>query len=220
MCRKFVGGALSAGARVSGLWKGVRTAKHALRPAGAAARSALDLHTLLEILIRGHSRTRPPFPPPLPPLHSLLYYQAVQRNASLYLHTLLAPTGTPLDPSAPGYDAGAIHARTWRANVHLPRPKNKTGVLLLAAGGGKKGDAEASSTPGRVLAGFDGGDGVAAADRASKLPPAPPREIISYLKPNLTVALVDEFSAFPASGVPPHVSSHGKGGGRGVGCGA
>ena len=155
----------------------------------------------------------PRLPLPLIPSHTL---QAVQRNASLYLHTLLAPAGTPLDPAAPGYDPTAVHARTWRANAHLPRPKNKTGVLLLdggskdgKAGGG--GGAVATDTPGRSLAGFGGAtdsggaDSAAAAADAAKAP-QPPREVISYLKPNLTVALIDEFSAFPANAVPPHVS--------------
>jgi len=138
--------------------------------------------------------------------------QAVQRNASLYIHALLAPSGTPLDPSSPTYDATAVHARTWRANAHLPRPKNKTGVKLLEAkkeekgqGGGAGGDVDA--TPGRILAGFGGGGEVGGAGADAAKAAAAPREIISYLKPNLTIALIDEFSAFPANAVPPHVSN-------------
>ena len=35
---------------------------------------------------------------------------------------------------------------------------------------------------------------------------AVPREYISYLKPNLTIAMVDDFTKYPKSGMPPPVS--------------
>lgn len=35
---------------------------------------------------------------------------------------------------------------------------------------------------------------------------AVPREYISYLKPNLTIAMVDDFTKYPKAGIPPIVS--------------
>ena len=34
-----------------------------------------------------------------------------------------------------------------------------------------------------------------------------PREYISYLKPNLTIAMVDDFTKYPAKAIPQPVSS-------------
>lgn len=36
---------------------------------------------------------------------------------------------------------------------------------------------------------------------------ATPREYISYLKPNLTIAVVDDFTKYPAKAIPQPVSS-------------
>ena len=35
---------------------------------------------------------------------------------------------------------------------------------------------------------------------------AAPRKIISYLKPNMTVAIVDDFQVYGAKAIPPQVS--------------
>jgi hypothetical protein len=67
-------------------------------------------------------------------------------------------------------------------NVYLPRPRNKTGVNLLSTEGEQRAAREqAAAEAGR------------------------PREIISLLKPNVTIALVDDATVYPAEKVPEHV---------------
>jgi Cleft lip and palate transmembrane protein 1 (CLPTM1) len=70
---------------------------------------------------------------------------------------------------------------------YLPRPKRREGVNLLSG-------AEAEQ---HALAAKSGSEPGA---------PAEPEEIISFLLPNITFAMVDDFTAYPPNGVPPHVS--------------
>lgn len=63
-----------------------------------------------------------------------------------------------------------------------PRPKKKEGVNLLS------GEA-AERRPQEELAADEG-----------------PAEWISFFKPNVTITMVDDFTAYPADKVPEHVS--------------
>lgn len=47
-------------------------------------------------------------------LSSLSWLQAVQNNGSLYIHTVFLPSGLPLDPTDPEYDASAVLITTHR----------------------------------------------------------------------------------------------------------
>ena len=68
-------------------------------------------------------------------------------------------------------------------NTYLPRPKNKTGVNLLSSPA-EQADAR-----------------IRDAEAAEK-----PREVISYLKPYVSIALVDDATSYPAKAIPEHVS--------------
>lgn len=66
--------------------------------------------------------------------------------------------------------------------VYAPRPKRKEGVNLLS------GEA-AEKRPEEELAAGEG-----------------PPEWIGFYKPNVTITMVDDFTAYPADKVPDHVS--------------
>jgi hypothetical protein len=68
-----------------------------------------------------------------------------------------------------------------------PRPRNTTGVSLLS------GEPAPLTAPASAPAGA-GND-------------TTQREIISYLKPNVSIQLVDHFVTYPRSQIPPNVSA-------------
>ena len=67
----------------------------------------------------------------------------------------------------------------------MPKARNKTGVNLLAT---TQAEQEEARVQGEV-------------DKAK------PREYISYLKPAVSVALLDDATSYPANAVPDHVST-------------
>lgn len=71
-------------------------------------------------------------------------------------------------------------------NKYLPKARNKTGVNLLAT---TQAEQEEARVQGEV-------------DKAK------PREFISYLKPAVSIALLDDATSYPANAVPDHVSTH------------
>ena len=76
------------------------------------------------------------------------------------------------------YDCAAL-------NKYLPKARNKTGVNLLAT---TQAEQEEARAQGEV-------------DKAK------PREYISYLKPAVSIALLDDATSYPANAVPDHVST-------------
>ena len=66
--------------------------------------------------------------------------------------------------------------------VYAPKPKKKEGINLLSGEAAEKRPAE---------------------ELASEEGPVP---WISFLKPNVTITMVDDFSAHPAERIPEHVS--------------
>uniref|UniRef100_A0A7S0RTS6 Cleft lip and palate transmembrane protein 1 n=1 Tax=Chlamydomonas leiostraca TaxID=1034604 RepID=A0A7S0RTS6_9CHLO len=103
----------------------------------------------------------------------------VQRNGSLWLHVVYAKSGSTINPAEPDYDEDVVFGRAFNMISYRPRPKNATGVNLLS------GDA-----------------------LPEKPKEAPPLEIISYLKPNLTIQVVDHFVTYARQAVPPQVLPH------------
>ncbi|GAX82575.1 hypothetical protein CEUSTIGMA_g10001.t1 [Chlamydomonas eustigma] len=113
------------------------------------------------------------------------YYEpseAVQRNGSVYLHTLFAKAGLPINPSDPDYDESMLFGNVHNLIGYYPRPKNSTGVKLLS------GDALPT--------------------KESEEKDLGPREIISFLKPNITVQLVDHYIRYPARNVPQQIAPY------------
>jgi len=137
------------------------------------------------------------------PIPASFPHQTVQNNGTLYLHVVMAPSGSPLDAADAGFDPALVVSRAFPAVAFLPRPKSKAGVNLLSGDKAKQPalakEEEVEEEEGQE---YGGGAGLAK--------PKPPREIISFLKPNLTVAMVDDFSTYNAKAVPDHV--------RGGGC--
>ena len=71
-------------------------------------------------------------------------------------------------------------------NTWLPKQKSKQGINLLSGqdSTGKESTHEEQAELANV-----------------------PREYISYLKPNLTIAMVDDFTKYPVKNIPPPVST-------------
>lgn len=70
-------------------------------------------------------------------------------------------------------------------NTWMPKQKSKQGINLLS--------------------GQDSA-GVKSTHEEQAEQAAGPREYVSYLKPNLTIAMVDDFSKYPAKSIPQPVS--------------
>ena len=69
--------------------------------------------------------------------------------------------------------------------TYLPKAKSKQGINLLS-GQDSSGNQSTHAEQAELA--------------------AVPREYISYLKPNLTIAMVDDFTKYPKNGIPPPVS--------------
>eukprot|EP00882_Tetradesmus_deserticola_P005055 GHRQ01005326.1.p1 GENE.GHRQ01005326.1~~GHRQ01005326.1.p1 ORF type:complete len:625 (+),score=278.98 GHRQ01005326.1:193-2067(+) len=107
--------------------------------------------------------------------------QGVKNNGSVYAHVVFARSGVMIDSPGDDLPPDSIFSKSHSLVVHLPRRQNKTGTNLLSEGGN-------FTTQKRVE--------------------PVEREWISYYKPNLTVALVDHFQAYPKNAIPPQVSPH------------
>ena len=87
----------------------------------------------------------------------------------------------------------------------------KSNATESAAASEKKKGAEEEEAP--PVGGGWGGSAKTKKDDKEKDAPSkgPPREIISFLKPNLTVAMVDDFQAYARGKIPEQVRSIRKG---------
>ncbi|GAB4824016.1 hypothetical protein N2152v2_011062 [Parachlorella kessleri] len=104
---------------------------------------------------------------------------AVQHNGSVWVHAVFTPPGASPSPKDDFFDKGATFARSRELVAYLPKPKAKEGVNLLS--GKNSTDGKASQT-----------------HSASN-----ETVIVSYFKPNVTLAVVDDFSNYPAKAIPP-----------------
>lgn len=80
----------------------------------------------------------------------------------------------------PSKDIDAVRAVL---NTYLPRPKNKTGVNLLVTTQAEQTDAR----------------------EAEKEEAAKPAERINFIKPYISISLIDDATSYPANAVPDHV---------------
>ncbi|PNW78427.1 hypothetical protein CHLRE_09g397900v5 [Chlamydomonas reinhardtii] len=103
--------------------------------------------------------------------------EAVKNNGSVWLHMVLARAGDPVAPDDPAYDPSAVAYYTYQLNAYRPKPRNNTGVNLL------------SENPVDV----------------PKVDPKEPREIMNFIRPNITLQLVDHFQAYNRKAVPPQI---------------
>mmetsp|Transcript_8115 Transcript_8115/g.24117 ORF Transcript_8115/g.24117 Transcript_8115/m.24117 type:complete len:668 (-) Transcript_8115:416-2419(-) len=140
-----------------------------------------------DVLGAGPVWEAPRFMLPLPAEHSrVVTYRpsrAVQNNGSVFVHAVFEATVQELQPalewaegeepddvSAGGGERIVQFTRTWPLNAYMPRPKVTDGVNLLSG----KND-----------------DGKEATQEEQKAAAAAPREIINFLKPNITINLID-----------------------------
>jgi hypothetical protein len=105
---------------------------------------------------------------------------AVQNNGSVWVHAVFTPAGASPSPKDEFFDRTATFGRTSQLNVYLRKRAAKGGVNLLS---GK------NSTDGEALP-----DDMALKNETV---------IISYLKPNVTVQMIDDFTRYNAAQVPP-----------------
>eukprot|EP00798_Chlamydomonas_sp_ICE-L_P003321 gene3321-13351_t len=111
--------------------------------------------------------------------------EAVQNNASLYLHVIFAKSGIPIDPVDPNYDESMVFGRVHNLIVYHKKPKNDTTVNLLS---------------GNALPQKQTAEELQVIDNA--------RPIISFFKPNLTIQVVDSFATYPKNAIPPQVGPY------------
>lgn len=119
----------------------------------------------------------------------------------------MGDAGAPLDAGLAGYNASRVFGRALPAVAFHPRPKRRTGVKLLSGEEATQdplaataAEPEEEEEEEEAVAGGTYGETPAAGAK-----PKRPREIISFLKPNLTVAVVDDFTVYNAKAVPDHV---------------
>ncbi|GIL76805.1 hypothetical protein Vretimale_8728 [Volvox reticuliferus] len=105
---------------------------------------------------------------------------AVKNNGSAYLLMVLAKEGAEIFSDLPSFNPVDVAYYPFQLNVYRKRPRNTTGVSLL------------SDNP------LD----------APKVEKEDVREIISYIRPNVTLQLVDYFQAHARKSVPPQISEH------------
>ncbi|GIL55662.1 hypothetical protein Vafri_11205 [Volvox africanus] len=114
--------------------------------------------------------------------HTYIYKPsyAAKNNGSVYLLMVLAKEGAEITSDSPSFNPLDVAYYPFQLNVYRKRPRNTTGVSLL------------SDNP------LD----------APKVEKEDDREIISFLRPNVTLQLVDYFQPHARKSVPPQISEH------------
>ncbi|XP_065833660.1 putative lipid scramblase CLPTM1 [Oscarella lobularis] len=107
---------------------------------------------------------------------------AVQKNASLYLHVFIVKSGFPIDPSEEQYNQLAVVNESLRLNRYKKRRIHKTVNLITG---------EADVSPGSV--------------QSSNKDEWEEAETISYWHPNITVNLLDDHTPWSPGSVPPPI---------------
>eukprot|EP00873_Tetraselmis_striata_P043543 jgi/Tetstr1/463807/TSEL_008622.t1 len=114
--------------------------------------------------------------------------QELQNNGSAFLHAMFARSGFPALPSAPDFKPEHVFSNSYPLVRHLAPPKRKATLNLLQQGGTAREPEESSAL--QVADGPEEG--------------AP----VAYWKPNVTISLVEDFTAYPDSQIPPPVREH------------
>lgn len=111
---------------------------------------------------------------------------AVQHNGSVWVHAVFTPPGAAADPASDFFDAEGTFAVSHALNQYLPLRRAAEGTNLLT---GKNTTDDTAPPPGLHV----GGDAL---------------PIVSYLKPNVTLSMVNEFGVMTSGAVPPHYRPH------------
>lgn len=110
--------------------------------------------------------------------------QAVQNNASVYVHAVFTPTGASPVPTDEFFDRTGTFAKSHQLNRFLKKRAAKGGVNLLSG----KNSTDDGAMPDDVALGNE-------------------TVIISYLKPNVTIQMIEDFTKYNPKAVPPHLVS-------------
>ncbi|DBB17996.1 hypothetical protein WJX82_010310 [Trebouxia sp. C0006] len=113
--------------------------------------------------------------------------KGVQNNGTFYLYAYLVRSGKPVDRKDPAFDPDSVAVKQFQLNTWMPKQKSKQGINLLSG---------QDST------------GIKSTHEEQAEQAAGPREYVSYLKPNLTIAMVDDFSKYPAKSIPQPIAEH------------
>ncbi|KAK9865607.1 hypothetical protein WJX84_005001 [Apatococcus fuscideae] len=114
--------------------------------------------------------------------------KAVQNNGTLFLHVITHKQGGSADPSNPNFRLGGTFITTHPVVSFAKKAKEKAGMNLLEAAKATKAEAAQQVKDAEAVA-LENKD----------------RPIISYFKPNLTAAFVDDFTRYPVAAIPPPI---------------
>lgn len=122
--------------------------------------------------------------------HRIVYHpsEAVKNNGSVYAHVFFARSGYAPDPSDPEYDPSATFRKSHPIVTYLPKPKVDKRKSLLS--GGAVGDQDGSEIE----------------ENTAELNNDSSSDWVSFWKPNITINLVDDFTRYSQSAIPPLVA--------------
>jgi hypothetical protein len=125
---------------------------------------------------------------------SLKYYpsEALKQNGSLFVHVFFARSGYPPDPNDPEYEPLASFGKSHSLVMYLPKSKADKKRSLLDSK--ESGELDIASE--------------AVEDVRSDPKDEGPVEWVPYLKPNITVNLVDDFTKYSQNAVPPNIAPY------------
>ncbi|KAK3263237.1 hypothetical protein CYMTET_27944 [Cymbomonas tetramitiformis] len=112
--------------------------------------------------------------------------QSLLNNGSLYAHVFFARSGKSPDKADPAYEEGASWGKTHNLIEYKAPMKVKTERNLITS---EEEDVEVETN--QVLG--------KSTDE---------KQVISFFKPNITINIVDDFSTYPGSGIPPQLKDH------------
>ncbi|KDD74795.1 Cleft lip and palate transmembrane protein 1, partial [Helicosporidium sp. ATCC 50920] len=120
--------------------------------------------------------------------------ESVRRNGTAWVHAVITRAGASPDPGSSFFDADEAFGASTSLVAYLPEKRADEGVSLLA---GKEEKEERKREEERKRS-----DAVARGEEAGNV--KPPLQIVSHLKPNITIALVSEFGPMAPHSIAPH----------------
>eukprot|EP00850_Spirogloea_muscicola_P017577 SM000152S01565 [mRNA] locus=s152:275605:280036:- [translate_table: standard] len=130
---------------------------------------------------------------------------AVQHNGTVYAHIFVARTGYSPDPNDPTYDSSATFNASHPLVVYAKRPKLDKRKNLLGAAVNEESAKnllnDKDKIIGKEVEGANEGTDVIEKD-GDEEDDNEPQEWIAYWKPNMTIALIEDFTYYPKNQVP------------------
>ncbi|CAI5980682.1 unnamed protein product [Closterium sp. NIES-65] len=129
-------------------------------------------------------------------------FAVTEGNGTVFAHVYFAKSGYSPDPTDQLYERSSTFSKTHPLVAYYPRPKVDTRKRLLG-GGSDANDTAGEPPPPSSKAAADSeekGDATAVV----------PEEVewIGFWKPNLTISLIDDFTAYPRTAIPEIFHKH------------